>query len=115
MRRYGKIFRTHLLGTPSICTTTVDAAKFVLQSPSLFKASYSTSMTQLLGQGSINRVEGELHARYRKIVQAPIISGSLKGLVRKVDHLALRFAHENGDQAIIQAHTQFLRVSARLR
>lgn len=109
LNKYGRVFRTHLLGGPAICVTSVDSTKFVLQSPSLFKGSHTAAVLSLFGTKGIHTVEGEVHARYRKIVRSTITSAALKSFAAHVDQLAKQFSKGKTDQAVIQGHSEYLR------
>ncbi|PON99550.1 Cytochrome P450 [Trema orientale] len=68
---YGKVFKTHILGTPIIVSTDAEVNKMVLQNHgNTFVPAYPKSITELLGQHSILQINGSLHKRVHALIGA---------------------------------------------
>ncbi|WCJ21221.1 Cytochrome P450 724B1 [Euphorbia peplus] len=67
--RYGKVFKSHLFGSPTIVSCDYEFNMFILQNEDkLFPASYPKAMEGILGSSSLLMVSGELHRKLRGIV-----------------------------------------------
>lgn len=81
-RRYGPVFRTHLLGKPTIYSTDPEVNKFVLHNEGrLFASSYPMSLVSLLGKNSLLLTHGHLHKQLYSLTWSFTSSNVLK------DHL----------------------------
>ncbi|CAL1358218.1 unnamed protein product [Linum trigynum] len=66
--RYGKVFKSHLFGSPAIVSCDNEFNMFILQNEGkLFQASYPKAMQGILGQYSLLIVSGEHHRKLRGI------------------------------------------------
>ncbi|KAK9104299.1 hypothetical protein Scep_021143 [Stephania cephalantha] len=66
--RYGKVFKSHLFGSPTIVSADCDLNSFVLQNEEkLFKCSYPKAVHEILGKSSMLLVEGDVHKRLRNV------------------------------------------------
>ncbi|KAI3673027.1 hypothetical protein L6452_39136 [Arctium lappa] len=89
-KRYGEIFKTHILGCPSIMLASPEAARFVLVNQAhLFKPTYPKSKENLIGPLALFFHEGEYHARLRKLVQGSLSLDNLRGLVPDIEAIAV--------------------------
>ncbi|KAF3778850.1 Abscisic acid 8'-hydroxylase 3 [Nymphaea thermarum] len=89
-RRYGDVFRTHVLGYPSVMLAGPDDVKFVLASRSeLFKPTYPRSKMTLIGPSALFFHEGDYHMRLRKLVQASLLPDSIRSIVADVEAVAI--------------------------
>ncbi|XLR43122.1 hypothetical protein S83_027782 [Arachis hypogaea] len=67
--RYGKVFKSHIFGSPTIISTDADVNKFILQSDAkLFVPSYPKSVSELMGKSSILLVNGSLQRKIHGLV-----------------------------------------------
>ncbi|KAK9272775.1 hypothetical protein L1049_003152 [Liquidambar formosana] len=74
--RYGKIFKSHLFGSPTIVSCDLELNMYILQNEEkLFQASYPKSMHGVLGKNSMILVHGDLHKKLRNFAVS-FISGS---------------------------------------
>ncbi|KAJ7566325.1 hypothetical protein O6H91_02G097100 [Diphasiastrum complanatum] len=90
-KRYGDIFKTHVLGHPSIMIASPEAAKFILVSHAhLFKATFPSSKEGIIGPRALFFHEGEYHKRLRKLVQSSFLPEAIRGMVSDIEALALR-------------------------
>ncbi|XP_024980395.1 3-epi-6-deoxocathasterone 23-monooxygenase [Cynara cardunculus var. scolymus] len=79
---YGKVFKSHLFGSPTIVSTDAEVSRFVLQSDAnSFVPSYPKSLTELMGESSILRINGNLHRRIHGLIGAFFKSPYLKAQV----------------------------------
>lgn len=80
--RYGKVFKTHLLGRRLIVSTDPEVNKVVLQNQgNIFIPYYPKSITELLGQSSILQMNGTLHRRVHALIGGFFRSPQLKARV----------------------------------
>ncbi|PWA48649.1 ABA 8-oxidase [Artemisia annua] len=89
-KKYGEIFKTHILGCPSIMLASPEAARFVLVNQAhLFKPTYPKSKENLIGPLALFFHQGEYHTRLRKLVQGSLSLDNLRGLVPNIEALAV--------------------------
>ncbi|KAF8030539.1 hypothetical protein BT93_E2849 [Corymbia citriodora subsp. variegata] len=85
-KRYGEIFKTHILGCPCVMLAGPEAAKFVLVSQAhLFKPTYPKSKERLLGPSALFFHQGKYHTQLRKLVQASLSPEVIRNMVADVD------------------------------
>uniref|UniRef100_A0A803QZ05 (+)-abscisic acid 8'-hydroxylase n=1 Tax=Cannabis sativa TaxID=3483 RepID=A0A803QZ05_CANSA len=94
-KRYGEIFKTHILGCPCVMLGSPEAAKFVLVTHShLFKPTYPKSKEKLIGPSALFFHHGEYHSSLRKLVQSSLASPyNLQKRVADVEALAISTLH----------------------
>ncbi|XP_076932753.1 3-epi-6-deoxocathasterone 23-monooxygenase CYP90D1-like [Bidens hawaiensis] len=79
---YGKVFKSHLFGSPTIVSTDAEVSKIILQSDAnSFVPSYPKSLTELMGESSILRINGSLHRRIHGLIGSFFKSPYLKAQV----------------------------------
>ncbi|KAJ6806264.1 abscisic acid 8'-hydroxylase 3 [Iris pallida] len=84
-KKYGEIFKTHVLGCPCVMLTSPEAAKFVLVNQAhLFKPTYPRSKERMIGPWALFFHQGDYHARLRKLVQASLSLDTIRGLVADI-------------------------------
>ncbi|KAM7254472.1 hypothetical protein ACFE04_003852 [Oxalis oulophora] len=82
--RYGKVFKSHVFGTPTIISTDAEVSRCVLQSDSkYFVPSYPKSLTELMGKSSILLINGTLQRRIHGLVGSFFKSSQLKSQITK--------------------------------
>lgn len=80
--RYGKVFKSHIFGSPTIVSTDGEVNRFILQSDSkYFVPSYPKSVTELMGKSSILLINGTLHRRIHGLIGAFFKSSHLKAQI----------------------------------
>ncbi|PAN12758.1 hypothetical protein PAHAL_2G289300 [Panicum hallii] len=85
-KRYGEIFKTHLLGCPCVMLASPEAARFVLVTQAhLFKPTYPRSKERMIGTSALFFHQGEYHLRLRKLVQGALGPDALRALVPEVE------------------------------
>ncbi|XP_041000238.1 3-epi-6-deoxocathasterone 23-monooxygenase CYP90D1-like [Juglans microcarpa x Juglans regia] len=86
-RIYGKVFKSHIFGSPTIVSTDAEVSKFVLQSDSkTFVPSYPKSLTELMGESSILLINGSLQRKIHGLIGAFFKSPHLKAQITKDMH-----------------------------
>ncbi|PIA54713.1 hypothetical protein AQUCO_00900942v1 [Aquilegia coerulea] len=91
LKRYGNIFKTHILGCPCVMISSPEAAKIVLVSQAhLFRPTYPPSKQKMIGHEAIFFQQGDYHSRLRKIVQSTLLPSSIKHSVTDIEQLVLK-------------------------
>ncbi|RDY09500.1 3-epi-6-deoxocathasterone 23-monooxygenase, partial [Mucuna pruriens] len=81
---YGKVFKSHIFGSPTIVSTDADVNKFILQSDAkIFVPSYPKSLTELMGKSSILLINGSLQRRIHGLIGAFFKSQQLKAQITR--------------------------------
>ncbi|KAL6995513.1 hypothetical protein U1Q18_005648 [Sarracenia purpurea var. burkii] len=89
-RRYGEIFKTHILGCPCVMLASPDAARFVLVTQAhLFKPTYPKSKEDLIGPSALFFHQADYHLRLRKLVQVSLSPEAIRNLVAGVEAIAV--------------------------
>ncbi|XP_039144146.1 cytochrome P450 90D2 [Dioscorea cayenensis subsp. rotundata] len=79
---YGKVFKSHIFGSPTIVSTDAEVSRVVLQSDAkAFVPSYPKSLTELMGKSSILLINGGLHRRVHGLIGAFFKSPLLKSQI----------------------------------
>ncbi|KAF5744587.1 abscisic acid 8'-hydroxylase 2-like [Tripterygium wilfordii] len=90
-KRYGDIFKTHILGCPCVMISSPEAARVVLVSKAyLFKPTYPPSKEKLIGPEALFFHQGDYHSRLKKLVQSSFLPSALKGSVSEIEQIVLR-------------------------
>ncbi|KAJ8763272.1 hypothetical protein K2173_026173 [Erythroxylum novogranatense] len=88
-KRYGEIFKTHILGCPCVMLASPEAAKFVLVTQAhLFKPTYPKSKELLIGQSALFFHQGDYHLRLRKLVQGSLSLDVIRKLPVDISSIA---------------------------
>ncbi|KAJ3689470.1 hypothetical protein LUZ61_018634 [Rhynchospora tenuis] len=90
-KRYGPIFKTHILGYPCIMMSSPEAAKFILVTRAdLFKPTYPASKERMLGRQAIFfQRAGDYHAQLRRLVLRAVMPDAIRSRVAEIDAVAL--------------------------
>ncbi|KAK0585120.1 hypothetical protein LWI29_023658 [Acer saccharum] len=89
VKRYGSIFKTHILGCPCVMISSPEAAKFVLVTRAhLFKPTFPASKEKMLGKQAIFFHQGEYHTKLRKLVLRAFMPEAIKNIVPDIESLA---------------------------
>ncbi|KAJ0989809.1 hypothetical protein J5N97_008165 [Dioscorea zingiberensis] len=90
-KKYGAIFKTHILGCPCVMLSSPEAAKFVLVTKAqLFKPTFPASKERMLGRQAIFFQQGDYHARLRRLVLRAFMPDSIRSTVADIEAIALR-------------------------
>ncbi|XP_024005917.1 abscisic acid 8'-hydroxylase 1 [Eutrema salsugineum] len=88
-KRYGSVFKTHVLGCPCVMISSPEAAKFVLVTKShLFKPTFPASKERMLGKQAIFFHQGDYHAKLRKLVLRAFMPESIRDMVPDIETIA---------------------------
>ncbi|XP_071726667.1 abscisic acid 8'-hydroxylase 2-like isoform X2 [Rutidosis leptorrhynchoides] len=89
-KRYGKIFKTHILGCPCVMVSSPKLAKLVLVTQShLFKPTYPPSKEKMIGPEAIFFHQGPYHSYLKKIIQSSFLPSRIKGSVSQIDDIVI--------------------------
>ncbi|KAH7553369.1 hypothetical protein JRO89_XS12G0003000 [Xanthoceras sorbifolium] len=89
VKRYGSIFKTHILGCPCVMISNPEAAKFVLVTRAhLFKPTFPASKERMLGKQAIFFHQGDYHTKLRKLVLRAFMPESVKNIVSDIESIA---------------------------
>lgn len=80
--RYGKVFKTNILGKPVIVSTDQEVNKVVLQNiGNMFVPAYPQTITEILGESSILKINGSLQKRVHALIGGFLRSPNLKARI----------------------------------
>ncbi|XP_057415388.1 abscisic acid 8'-hydroxylase 1-like isoform X2 [Lotus japonicus] len=88
IKRYGSIFKSHILGCPCVMISSPDAAKFVLNKAQLFKPTFPASKERMLGKQAIFFHQGAYHANLRRLVLRTVMPEAIKNIVSDIESIA---------------------------
>ncbi|GLJ55943.1 hypothetical protein SUGI_1201000 [Cryptomeria japonica] len=89
-KRYGDVFKTHILGCPCIMIASAEAAKFILVTQAhLFKPTFPASKERMIGPQALFFHQGEYHAKVRKMVQSSLFPECIRNIVPHIESIAL--------------------------
>ncbi|KAK3206308.1 hypothetical protein Dsin_020354 [Dipteronia sinensis] len=87
-KRYGDIFKTHILGCPCVMISSPEAAKTVLVSQAhLFKPTYPTSKERMIGPEALFFQQGAYHSRLKKLVLASFSPSAIRSSVPQIEQI----------------------------
>ncbi|PHT58670.1 Abscisic acid 8'-hydroxylase 1 [Capsicum baccatum] len=90
VKKYGSIFKTHILGCPCVMISSPEAAKLVLVTKAhLFKPTFPASKERMLGKQAIFFHQGEYHAKLRKLVLRAFMPEAIKNIVPHIESIAI--------------------------
>ncbi|KAJ9548391.1 hypothetical protein OSB04_020934 [Centaurea solstitialis] len=91
-KRYGKIFKTHILGCPCVMISSPELAKIVLVTQShLFKPTYPPSKEKMIGPQAIFFHQGPYHSHLKKLIQSSFLPSTIKRSVSQIEDIVLGF------------------------
>ncbi|KAK2373400.1 abscisic acid 8'-hydroxylase CYP707A2 [Trifolium repens] len=88
IKRYGSMFKSHILGCPCVMISSPEAAKFVLNKAQLFKPTFPASKERMLGKQAIFFHQGEYHANLRRLVLRTFMPEAIKNIVPDIESIA---------------------------
>nr|GMC52158.1 abscisic acid 8'-hydroxylase 1-like [Ipomoea batatas] len=89
VKKYGSIFKTHILGCRCVMISSPEVAKLVLVTKAhLFKPTFPASKERMLGKQAIFFHQGEYHAKLRKLVLRAFMPEAIKAIVPDVETIA---------------------------
>ncbi|XP_015944598.1 abscisic acid 8'-hydroxylase 4 [Arachis duranensis] len=85
-KRYGEIFKTHILGCPCVMLASPEGARFVLVTHAhLFKPTYPKSKEKLIGPSALFFHQGHYHTLIRKLVQNSLSPDTIRRLIPDIE------------------------------
>lgn len=91
--RYGKVFKTHILGRPVIVSTDPEVNRVVLLNHgNTFVPWYPKSITELLGKSSILQMNGNLHKRVHSLISCFLKSPQLKARITRQIEISVKLS-----------------------
>ncbi|KAL2460248.1 Abscisic acid 8'-hydroxylase 4 [Abeliophyllum distichum] len=89
-KRYGEIFKTHILGCPCVMLASPEAARIVLVTHAhLFKPTYPKSKEKMIGPSALFFHQGDYHNHLRKLVQSSLSLEALRKLIPGIEAIAI--------------------------
>ncbi|CAK9138803.1 unnamed protein product [Ilex paraguariensis] len=90
VKKFGSIFKTHILGCPCVMISSPEAAKLVLVTKTnLFKPTFPASKERMLGKQAIFFHQGEYHTKLRKLVLRAFMPEGIKNIVSDIESIAM--------------------------
>ncbi|GAA0166918.1 oxygenase [Lithospermum erythrorhizon] len=90
VKKFGSIFKTHILGCKCVMISSPAAAKLVLVTKAhLFKPTFPPSKMRMLGKQAIFFHQGDYHAKLRKLVLRAFMPESIRNMVPDINYVAL--------------------------
>ncbi|KAG6608475.1 Abscisic acid 8'-hydroxylase, partial [Cucurbita argyrosperma subsp. sororia] len=111
-KRYGEIFKTHILGCPCVMLASPEAARFVLVTQAhLFKPTYPKSKERLIGPSALFYHQGDYHCRLRKLVQNSLSLDVIRSLVPDIDSVTTSALHSWTGAHLINTFHEMKKIS----
>ncbi|XP_027091386.2 taxadiene 5-alpha hydroxylase-like [Coffea arabica] len=96
IKKYGKTFKTSLMGSPTVVVNGAEANKFFLSNEfKLVVSSWPTSAVQLMGSDSIMGKQGDAHRCIRGIIATSLSCSGLEATVPKMCNTVQLHLDEN--------------------
>ncbi|KAL3844393.1 hypothetical protein ACJIZ3_001796 [Penstemon smallii] len=91
VKKYGSVFKTHILGCRCVMISSPEAAKLVLVSKAhLFKPTFPASKERMLGKQAIFFHQGDYHTKLRKLVLRAFLPNSIRNIVPDIESIAIK-------------------------
>ncbi|XWS41067.1 hypothetical protein CRYUN_Cryun17cG0048600 [Craigia yunnanensis] len=85
--KYGKVFKTSLMGSPTVVVNGAEANRFILSNEfKLVISSWPSSSVQLMGRSSIMEKQGDQHRFLRGLITSCLSCAALEALVPKISN-----------------------------
>ncbi|CAK8561854.1 unnamed protein product [Lathyrus sativus] len=88
IKRFGDMFKSHILGCPCVMISSPEAAKFVLNKAELFKPTFPASKERMLGKQAIFFHQGNYHTNLRRLVLRTFMPEAIKSIVPNIESIA---------------------------
>ncbi|KAL7601844.1 hypothetical protein Lser_V15G20930 [Lactuca serriola] len=101
IRKHGKVFKTRLMGSPTVVVNGASANKFFMSNEfKLVISSWPTSSVELMGKNSIMEKQGESHRCLRGIIASTLTPSGLQEIVPRMcdsiqKHLQKNWNHQD--------------------
>ncbi|KAK9166404.1 hypothetical protein Scep_001595 [Stephania cephalantha] len=111
-KRYGEIFKSHILGCPCVMLASPEAARFVLVTQAhLFKPTYPKSKEKLIGPSALFFHQGDYHTRLRRLVQGSLSPDAIRSLVPHIESIAISSLEAWAEDRIINTFQEMKKFS----
>ncbi|KAB1220243.1 Abscisic acid 8'-hydroxylase 4 [Morella rubra] len=111
-KRYGEIFKTHILGCPCVMLASPEAARFVLVTEAhLFKPTYPKSKERLIGPSALFFHQGDYHTRLRKLVQGSLSLDAIRNMVEGIEATAASALETWGGGHVVNVFSEMKKFS----
>ncbi|XP_008805787.2 cytochrome P450 90D2-like isoform X2 [Phoenix dactylifera] len=109
---YGKVFKSHIFGSPTIVSTDAEVSRFVLQSDAkTFVPWYPKSLTELMGKSSILLINGSLQKKVHGLIGTFFKSPHLKAqITRDMQRYVLEAMNHWQDDQLIHIQDESKRI-----
>jgi cytochrome P450 len=94
--KYGKIFKTHLLGKPTVVMTGIEANRFILSSHSDYfswREGWPKNFKELFGN-SLFLQEGQEHKKNRKLLTPAFCGSSLANYIEPMEDIIQNYCQK---------------------
>lgn len=99
-QKHGSIFKTHILGSPTIFIRGTEANRFILTGENqTFVVSWPPSTRALLGQLSLALQTGDVHQNRRKLLAQAFMPRALAGYIATMEDITQRYLQRWQTQA----------------
>eukprot|EP00960_Hanusia_phi_P070550 767333-Hanusia_phi.AAC.3 len=93
--KYGKIYRSHILGKPSVVVNGVNAMKFLAQNQGkLLRSTYPQSVVELLGPNVLPNSDGPNHERARQVIGKAFTASALASYSQYIEEVSQRYMNK---------------------
>lgn len=92
-QQYGPIFRTQLLGKPTVFMKGVEANRYVLANDAQFAVSWPPSTKALLGKLSLALQTGDVHQNRRRLLAQAFMPRALAGYITTMETITQQYLH----------------------
>lgn len=90
-RRHGNIFRTHLLGAPTVFLLGPEAVRWIFAGENKYlRTRWSAGIRRLLGEQSLSMLTGEAHLERRRMLAPHYTPAAMRDFVPRMESLARR-------------------------
>ncbi|KAE9447186.1 hypothetical protein C3L33_20917, partial [Rhododendron williamsianum] len=114
-KRYGEIFKTHVLGCPCVMLASPEAARFVLASHAhLFKPTYPKSKEKMIGPSALFFHQGDYHTDLRKLVQSSLSPEVIRKLIPDIEAVAISTLESWASDQVINTFHEMKKASGSL-
>ncbi|XP_051119504.1 abscisic acid 8'-hydroxylase CYP707A2-like [Andrographis paniculata] len=104
IKKYGGVFKSHILGCPCVMVASPEAAKLVLVSKAhLFKPTFPATKERILGKQAVFFHQGPYHAKLRKILLRAFLPDAIRHFVPDLHSIALQTLQSCHRKATITA------------
>ncbi|KAJ6365009.1 hypothetical protein OIU76_029897 [Salix suchowensis] len=89
-KRYGEVFKSHILGCPCVMLASPEGARFVLVTHAhLFKPTYPKSKEKMIGPSALFFHQGDYHNILRRLLQSSLSPGKIRKLLPSMESVAI--------------------------